>query len=537
MLTLRDYQEEALRFLFDYFETGRGVSPIICAPTGSGKSLLIASFCKRVCEETPTVRIMILAHVRELLTQNENELKSIWAEANTGIYSAGLGKKQTMAQITFASIQSVYSKVFDFPKVDIIIVDECHLVPNKATTRYRKFFADVFTANPNAVVCGFSATPFRLDSGLLTEGDDAIFDGIAYSVDIKQLISDGYLVPVISKGGTAKINLSLVHIIAGEYNLSELAFAADSPELVRLAVEEITSLGKDRKAWLLFCSGILHAEHVAAEVKKHGIECKVVTGDMPKEERDTIISDFKNGKLRAVANVGVMTTGVNVPVCDLIALLTATQSAGRYIQMVGRSMRTYPFKDNALLLDYGGNCERFGMLDDINPTRERNVFNAETKPQPVKECPQCRAIVPARVTTCICGFEFPVVAPHGTEAYSGAVLSTQAQTALVEIAGVWYSRHKKPGKPDSVKVTFFTDLDKEYYLWLGLDHGGYYADKSFATVKRFGGKATTTNDALKECDYWRKPIAIQVRPRGRFFDVTGVIFGNAVASKQEGLVQ
>jgi len=87
--------------------------------------------------------------------------------------------------------------------------------------------------------------------------------------------------------------------------------------------------------------------HVAEEIKKHGIKAEVVTGETPKEERDRIISDFKNGKLQCVVNVGVMTTGVNIPRCDLIALLTATTSAGRYVQMVGRGLRTHPGKRNA----------------------------------------------------------------------------------------------------------------------------------------------------------------------------------------------
>lgn len=196
---------------------------------------------------------MVLAHVRELLTQNEAEIRSLWPEASTGIYSAGLGKKQTMAQITFAGIQSVYNKVFNFNKVDIVIIDECHLIPRDATTRYGKFFADMKMANPNVVIFGLSASPYRLDSGMLHEGKGALFDGIAYSVDIKKLIKDGYLVEVISKGGVQKIDLTNIHMQAGDYKSNELAHAADDPLLIKLAVDEIVEYGKNRNAWLLFC--------------------------------------------------------------------------------------------------------------------------------------------------------------------------------------------------------------------------------------------------------------------------------------------
>ena len=536
MITLRDYQEESLSKLFEYWEHDKGNAPIIAAPTGSGKSLIVAEFCRRVCTESPHVKIMVLAHVRELLTQNESELRNLWPEASTGIYSSGLGKKQTMAQITFAGIQSVYSHVFDFEKIDIIIVDECHLIPRDADTRYGKFFKDMKRANPGVAIFGLSASPYRLDSGMLHEGKNALFDGIAYAVDIKKLIQDGYLVNVISKGGVCKIDLNGIKIQAGDYAPGELAHAADSPELIASAVNEIVKYGEDRNAWLLFCSGVEHAEHVANEVRKHNINCEVVTGDTPKEERDSIISRFKNGKLRCIANVGVMTTGINIPRCDLIALLTSTRSTGKYIQMVGRSMRIYPGKKNALLLDYGGNVIEHGPIDAVNPVKRKNIFGEPTKAPPMKECPQCHAIIHTRVTLCDCGYQFPVVAPHGTEAYDGAVMSGQVKTEVVPIEGVWVSRHKKPGKPDSVKLTFYTKLDKEYYMWLGLDHTGYYKEKSLAVVKRFGGKSTNVSDAIKESTYWRKPIAIAVKPREKYFDVIGIVFDDTKRETEQNVL-
>jgi DNA repair protein RadD len=539
MIALRDYQEEALSKLFDYWATEKGKAPIIAAPTGSGKSLIIGEFCRRVCTEDSHVKIMVLAHVRELLTQNEKELKAVWPEASTGIYSAGLGKKQTMAQITFAGIQSVYSHVFEFGKVDIVIVDECHLIPRSADTRYGKFFKDMKMANPDVAIFGLSASPYRLDSGMLHEGDGALFDGIAYSVDIKKLIKDGYLVNVISKGGISKIDLTGVKIQAGDYAPGELAHAADSPELIKSAVNEIVECGSDRKAWLLFCSGVEHVEHVANAVKQHGIGCEVITGDTPKEKRDEVISKFKNGKLRCIANVGVMTTGINIPRCDLIALLTSTRSTGKYIQMVGRSMRPFPDKENALLLDFGGNVLEHGPIDAVEPVKRKTMLGNPVVAAPLKECPKCHVIVHARVTVCgFCGYAFPVVAPHGTTAYDGAVMMGQVKAETVQIAGVWYSRHKKAGKPDSVKVTFYTKLDKEYYTYLGLDHGGYFAEKSLAIVRRFGGKATNVTDALKESIVsWRKPVAISVKPRGPYFDVVGIAFDDTVKPEVNHKVQ
>jgi len=206
----------------------------------------------------------------------------------------------------------------------------------------------------------------------------------------------------------------------------------------------------------------------------------------------------------------------------------ATKSTGKYVQVVGRGMRPYPFKENCLLLDYGGNVIEHGPIDEVDPVKKKNVFCVEKKSAPQKECPQCHAIVHARATTCICGYLFPIVPQHGTKAFGGAVISSQEKAEIVPIAGVWISRHKKMGSPDMVKVTYFTKLDKEYYSYLGLDHGGYYAEKSLAIVRRFGGKATTVEQALKESEYWRKPVAISVKPRGKWWDVVGIVFDDKI---------
>jgi len=524
-IELRNYQMDALEYTFRYWESGAGKNPMIVAPTGSGKSLLIAEFCKKVCTESPQVRIIVLAHVKELIAQNEAELKGYWKEAKTGIYSAGLGKRNTTAQIIFAGIQSIYARAFELGKVDIVVVDESHMIPRNSQTRYRKFLTDILKANHHAVVIGLTATPYRLDSGLLHEGDDAIFDGISYCCDMKSLIAQGYLVPVISKGGVQKIDLANVHTRAGEYRPDELARAADDPDLIQNAVAEIVSYGKERKAWLVFCAGIAHAEHVKKEIEGYGIVCEIVTGDTPAHERDNIIAAYRAGKTRCLINVSVLTTGFNAPVCDLIALLMATQSTGKYVQIVGRGMRTAPGKENCLLLDYGNNVITHGAIDDVDPVRTRNVFNVVKGAPPMKECPKCRSLLYAREMLCpACGFEFPSTAPHGTEAYNGAVLSGEIRPFFVNVADTWFSKHASPGKTPLLKIAMYDALDQEFPIWCCIDHTGYAKQKADQIVRQFGGMATTLEHALKECQYWKKPKVIKVIKNGRFHNVIGIEF-------------
>jgi DNA repair protein RadD len=533
-LTLRPYQQEAVEGIDAYWEEGVGKNPLVIAPTGSGKSIIIADFAKRTCLESKKVRIIVVTDSRDLISQNEKQMRKYWMEASTGIYSAGLGKRQTQAQITFAGIQSIYNHAFDLGKIDIICVDECHMIPRKSQTRYGKFLKDMKLANPHVVCVGFSATPYRLDSGMLHEGDDAMFDGIAYVCEMKQLIKDGYLVPVISKGGIIKIDLSGVHIRAGDYAAGELAHAADDPQLVKLAVQEIVNYGQDRKAWLVFASGVTHANHVAEEIEKHGIKCEVVTGETPNDERDRTINKFKTGKLRCLVNVAVFTKGFDAPICDMIALLTSTKSTGKYVQIVGRGMRPYPDKENCLLLDFGGNVIEHGPIDEVDPVKKKNIFCVEPKKPPMKECPKCQCIIFARTVVCPgCGFEFPMGARHGTESYDGAVMSDQQKPFVVEVKDHWFGRHKKSGKPDSMKMAFYDNLGREFAHWLTLDHTGYAAEKAQALVKQFGGKSKTVDEALKEQFNWRTVTHVKVQPRGKFFSITGFVFKAGESQQQE----
>jgi len=537
-MELRQYQQDAIDEIFQFWEITGGRNGLVVAPTGSGKSVIIGALAKEVCTRSPDTRIMVLTDSRELISQNEKTLRKIWPEASTGIYSAGLGKRQTFASVLFCGIQSVYNKAWNFGKIDLVFVDECHMISRKSQTRYGKFFADMKIANPLITYLGFSATPFRMDQGMLTDGDGALFDGIAYVCEMKRLIAEGYLVPVISKGGVAEIDLKDVHVIAGEYNSAELAHSADSPELVRLAVEEIVKYGENRKAWLVFASSVLHSQHVAEEFQKHGIKCEVVTGETPIEKRDETINKFKAGKLRCMINVAVFIKGFDAPICDLLALLTSTRSTGKYIQMVGRSMRTYPGKENALLLDYGQNVSNLGIIDEIDPIRRKNIFCVPKRAPPTKICEKCHRIVHLSTITCPeCGFKFKgsdrAEARHGAEAYSGAVLASQQKTYMVDLVGdPWYSIHRKPGKIPSLRVDYGDKNDRTYSIWICADHDGYAGDKARQTIKQMGGKAKTVEEAYQEAPYWRKPVAIQVKPDGRFLKITGFKFSDKVQSTQ-----
>jgi DNA repair protein RadD len=517
MLELRPYQRSAIDGLYNYWSDKKGDNPIIVAPTGSGKSLIIAHLIKDAMSY-PGTRVLILTHVKELLEQNASELVALYPEADVGFYSASLKKKVLRKPITFAGIQSIHKKAYQMvPAPDLVIVDEAHLIPKTDGTRYNKFLSDLRICNRGVKVVGLTATPYRLDSGWLHEGDNAIFDGIAYDIPVADLMDQGFLAPVISKSGVKTIDLSNVGKRGGEYIESELARAASDPELVTETVAEIVRYGAERKAWLVFACGVNHAELLRAEFETHGIEADVVTGADGMGARAEKIERFRRGGSKCLINVNVLTTGFNVPHVDLVAIVRATESTGLYIQIVGRGTRIAPGKENCLVLDYGDNVMRHGFIDKIKPKIKGRTEDGEA---PVKKCPECLTVNHAAVRVCIeCGHQFPPPQfNHGTKAYSGAMISTQVQAEWVDVDDVGYSRWRKEGKPDSIRVTYYCGLIK-VSEWLCPDHGGYAAERYQKRMPSLGASAMTTEDAMLECDHWIKPRRIKVKPNDKFYDI------------------
>lgn len=511
-LQLRPYQQAAIDGLYDYWSDKRGDNPLIVAPTGAGKSLIIGKLIEDALS-FPGTRILMLTHVSELIEQNAKELIGLLPGVDLGFYSASLGQKRLDRQVTFAGIQSIHNRAFDMvPPPDLVLIDEAHLVPKNTTTRYGKFLNDLRTCNPDVKVVGLTATPYRLDSGYLHKGEGSIFDGIAYDIPVGMLMDQGFLSPLVSKGAKSKIDLSNVGMRGGEFIESQLAMAASDPELVKATVAEIVHFGQKRKSWLIFASGVNHAEMLKAEFAEHGIDSEVVTGGDSKTDRRERIEDFKALRLRCLINIGVLTAGFNHPATDLVAMVRATASAGLYVQIAGRGTRLAHGKTDCLFLDFGGNVERHGFIDAVrvrDKTQSRGGGDA-----PVKECPDCQTMVNAGARYCPCGFKFPdPELNHGAKAYGGAVLSSQVVAEWVDVDDVVYSRHQKQGKPDSIKVTYHCGITS-VSEWLCPDHGGYAASRYKARMKALGATAETTADALDEASKsWTIPTRVKIKPR------------------------
>lgn len=523
-MQLRDYQRAAVNAIYSEFQAGTQ-SLLIVMPTGSGKAPTLCTFIKEALEQYPDQRILMLVHVRELVDQNLRTMLRIWPDVPISVYSAGLRSRDLSGQVVFGSIQSLHRKAFDLQKVDLIVVDEAHLIPANGEGMYRKLLTDLATINGGPVpMVGFTATAFRLSSGSLVEGTGRVFQRIAHEVGLLELIDGGYLSPPITKATTTRIDTRGVATRGGEFVAAQLQAATDRAEITEAACDEIVATGRDRRSWLVFCTGVDHAFHVRDALRERGISTETVTGETPLAERDRMIRAHKDGRIKCLTNDSCLTTGYDNPIVDLIAVLRPTQSPGLWVQMVGRGTRIAEGKSDCLVMDFGSNAMRHGPLDQI-----RGVVKGAPGDAPSKECPGCQSIIPAGCMECPdCGHEFPIERERGkhTAIPDAVPLLSSAVSDWLPVREVSYHEHRKPGKPPSLRVDYHCGMGR-YSEWICLDHLGYAQQKAHKwwrdRVSNWHGPPSVAN-ALGRVSELRQPSAIRIRPDGKYFRIAAVKF-------------
>jgi len=546
-VNLRPYQQASIDALYTYFRTKSG-NPLIVLPTGAGKSLTLAGFIRGAVEAYPTTRIVVLTHVKELIEQDAKAIIRYWPEAPIGIWSAGVGLKQK-AQITVAGIQSVHSMPAKFGGTDLVIVDEAHLIPRKADTMYGRFLAGLRHHNPALKVIGLTATHYRMDSGLLTDGDDRIFTDIAFEAHVGELIKEGYLCPLVAKNGATKADLSAVHTRGNEFVAGELQTAMNKDHLIEGALNEIANYAHDRQHILGFCAGVEHAARCAELARQRGWTAGFVSGDMTPTERDRVLNDFSSGRTRFLFNAMLLTTGYDFPGIDCLVMLRPTKSTGLYVQIMGRGLRNVYAtgfdlstadsrltaiangpKPNCLVLDFAANVERHGPIDQIKVKKKRGGSGEGVSVAPVKECPSCHELLHTSVMKCPgCGHEWQASAPHGTEAADAVIVAALEQPRIYPVDRVEYSRHEKAGRPPSVKVTYWCG-PSTFDEWLPVEDDRAYVKKhAVSWFWERGAMCPHTVDAALEmlgAGRIPAPDAITVKPDGKHWRVVNATMGS-----------
>jgi DNA repair protein RadD len=527
MFDLRPYQSQALDALGTYWEERSG-NPLLSLATATGKSLLIAWLIRDAIEKYPHVRVLMLVHVQELIEQNVKHLLALWPEAPLGINCAALGRREWDQQIIFASIQSVFRSPERLGRRNLVLIDECHLVPHDGDGMYRATLNALRETYESLSVCGFSATPYRLDSGHLTEGDNKIFDEVVFDYGIDRGIADGWLSPLSSKAMLTKIDVRDVGRRGGEFIAGELEAAADQEATVDAACDEIVSFGADRKCWLVFCCGISHAMHVRDALRQRGVSCEAVFGETSQAERERIVADFRDGRIDCLVNAMVFTTGFDVPQVDLLAMLRPTLSTGLYVQMVGRGTRKAEGKRDCLILDFAQNVYRHGPVDRVSVSAKNGKNEAGVKVGSVlaKPCPECDELNPLAVKACVaCGYAFPQpkpVARHATSAGAMPILSGQA--AWLPVMNVHMRKHAKwndAEAPPTMCVEYLSGLSV-YSDYVAFEHRGQARTFAERFWFAFGGDAPvpiSVDEALLRKDELDRPYEISVARNGKFWNV------------------
>ncbi len=481
MLVLRPYQEQVKAAVYDHLRT-RGDNPCAVVPTAGGKTPIMASICKDSVVQW-NGRVLILAHVKELLQQTADKLCTVCPEVKFGVYSAGLRRRDTTDPVIVAGIQSVFRRACELDAFDLVMVDEAHLIPPEGDGMYRRFLADAKVINPDLRIIGFTATPFRMKTGTICT-PDGFLNPICFEVGVRELIRDGYLCPLVTKAGKTKADTSSLHIRGGEFVADEVEDLMDQDNLVGAACTEIVEQTQERKACLIFASGIRHGEHILRVMaEEHGIDCGFVTGETPTKVRDAILARFRAGDLKYLVNVNVLTTGFDAPQIDCVALVRPTMSPGLYYQMVGRGFRLHPGKQNCLVLDFGGNVLRHGPVDQVK-VADRTRGNGDA---PVKECPDCQALIAAGYARCPqCGYQFPPRQrqEHDSKATEAGILSGQVTDTDYDVRDINYSVHTKrdapPDAPKSLRVDYRLGLNHWQSEFICLEHDGYARQKAVA---------------------------------------------------------
>jgi DNA repair protein RadD len=478
-IKLRAYQSESIDKTAVAIAKG-AKKVLLVAPTASGKSLIIAGICARATARNPSCRILVLCSSSHILKQNEEKINALAPTLSTGIYCAGLDRKDTTQSVIIASRDSLGRQAEVAGKFDGIIIDEAHQVAvdlEDSDTMYSRIIRE---QDPKWIV-GLTGTPWRLSGGRIW-GKGKFFEEISYNIPMETLRKEGFLVPYVFPPCKTKIDTSEVaKSSTGDFVIGQLEKVASAENVIRDCINEWKGYMEQRKCTLFFCTTRAHAKKTALLIQEMlGIECGYIDGEVTGKARKDSLNDIRAGKYRVVSSVGVLTTGFDAPIIDCIVFCRPTLSASLFVQMAGRALRITPGKQNALFLDMAGNFGRFGSLEkplirnefatlskkedvEIDETLESGGCSDE---KPGMICPCCKHMCRAGSRFCpYCLEPFKIIREEThTEDQWFAVLSYEVED--------YYTKKGELSK----RVTYFfsggrTRFAHEYFM---ISRGGWH---------------------------------------------------------------
>ncbi len=343
-LTLRPYQREAISAVVLARREGTR-RMVVCLPTGAGKTVIFAELAKMARRD-----VLVLAHREELLSQAKQKIEAaLGGQAKVSI-EKGAYRADVDAKVVIASIRSLHAERLETLLLDrdfgLIIYDECHHAAAEDNLRVLRRLG-AFRSDWSGTLLGFTATTARGDG----QGLDTVFQDIVYSKSLPDLIEAGYLVTLAGYRIATSADLTKLTATGLDFDEEELSLAIDIEERNALVARSIQELARDRRT-IVFCVTVSHAIHLSHALNHVGVSAGIVHGKMAPEDRAKALSDFRNGKIAALTNVGVLTEGFDDPEVSCVAMARPTRSEGHYAQCVGRGTRLFPGKKNCLVLDF-----------------------------------------------------------------------------------------------------------------------------------------------------------------------------------------
>lgn len=383
MFQLFDYQQDLIDKARNALAAGnQGV--LIVSPPGSGKSVVISEIAKLTVKKGG--HVLFFVHRQELVKQIKDSFKQQGVDLN---------------HCTILTVGKVANRLNILAKPDLIIVDESQHSRAKTYQKIFNYYSDVLRL-------GFTGSPWRLSG----KGFKDIYSAMVLGPTAKWLIENKKLAPFTVYGYQLGDKSTLKSGSTGDYTKKSLNNYTKSI-IHGDIVKSWLKFAKDRKT-IIYCHSTSFSKEVAQSFRDAGINAVHADAKTPESKRDKIMVDFKEGKIKILCNVDLVSEGFNVPDCSCVVLLRPTQSLVIYLQQSMRAMRYQPNK-HAIIIDQVGNFERFGLPDtDYKWTledREKHPRkdSGSTEGLQIKTCPDCFAVIKAECVKCpICGHDFSI---------------------------------------------------------------------------------------------------------------------------------
>lgn len=403
---------------------------LICAPTGSGKTLTSGAIIRGA--HAKGSRVLFVAHRKELVDQSVKALMRLGI-SSIGVIRAGDKRRDLSQPIQVASIQTLARRKRLDPAPHIIFIDECH---RAAAAAYQ---THLYEAYPNAIVIGLTATPCRTDGKPLAGSFDEKVDVASYS----ELIASGHIDEPLVYSTPVLPDMTTVRTSGGDFNQDDLEEAMNKGALIGDIGMQWQKRNEGRRT-VVFAVSVEHSKNIVEMFKGLGVRAEHLDGTTPEDERAAILARLESGQTQLVSNCNVLTEGWDQPSVKCLILARPTKSLALYMQSAGRCLRPWG-GIRPIILDHGGNVDRHGLPHEDREWSLSKKMKKRSGAPPVKACPACFGFVAASAQTCpLCGHVFAAAPEEDVKAAE----SVPVDLALRTLDG------------DDAKLRFFRQLHK-----------------------------------------------------------------------------